>query len=200
MKKRTMRWLGVVVAGLALAALVGCRQGRPPSAQATSAAGTKAPPNTQPATTADDAQGEGVGRKAPDFSVTDVDGKAHNLKDYAGKILVVDFWATYCKPCIEHLRDYNDAQYELSKQGVVFLALSMDDRDEVIRGWRPDGFDIPLARLDPGTQKAFFGDMPIVAIPQVRIVDRKGIVRYSFGPEVTSAQVKDAIKALVEER
>jgi len=185
-----------------LIASAGCKTSAPPSGQAaTGQTRTPTPPPTsQPSGTQPTAQGESAGQKAPDFRVTDVDGKSHSLRDYAGKILVVDFWATYCKPCVEHLRDYNDAQYELSKQGVQFLALSMDDSDAVIRGWRPDGFDIPLARLDPGTQKAFFGDLAIVPIPQVRIVDRKGTIRYSFGPETTSAEVKEAVKVLVEER
>jgi peroxiredoxin len=114
---------------------------------------------------------------------------------------VVDFWATYCAPCIEHLREFNTQSNELSRQGAEFLALSMDPSDATIRGWRPKGFDIPLARLDKATQTAFFGSAEkFVAIPQVRIIDRKGIVRYSLGPDATAEQVLEDVKALLEEK
>jgi len=182
---------------LAVLVLVGgCRQTAGPTAQ-TPPIET---PVTPPPPTQAGAQADGVGKRAPDFTVTDIDGKTHSLKDYAGKILVVDFWATYCKPCVEHLRDYDDAAYELSKQGVEFLALSNGDSEAEIKGWRPEGFDIPLAALDDKTHKAFFGDVAIVPIPQVRIIDRKGILRYSLGPDATSAQVKDDIKTLLAEK
>lgn len=196
MREQTVTRL--LVAGLVLVLLAagGCKPSTPPTKPLTSPPPAAAePPAVQPT-----AQDGNVGKKAPDFSVTDVEGKAHSLKDYAGKILVVDFWATYCKPCVEHLRDYNDAAYEMSKQGVEFLGLSMDDSDAAIKGWRPEGFAITLARLDEKTHKAFFGDTAVVAIPQVRIIDRKGILRYSLGPDATAAQVKDAIKTLLDEK
>lgn len=196
MRERTVTRL--LVAGLVLALLAagGCKPSTPP----TNPPPTPPPAATQPPTVQPTAQDGNVGKKAPDFSVTDVEGKTHSLNDYAGKILVVDFWATYCKPCVEHLRDYNDAAYEMSKQGVEFLGLSMDDSDAAIKGWRPEGFSITLARLDEKTHKAFFGDTAVVAIPQVRIIDRKGILRYSLGPDATAAQVKDAIKTLLDEK
>jgi len=193
---RKMMLLLALSVGLTWVIAAGCKPAAPPTTQPPAA---MPPPVTPPAAEAT-TPAEGVGEKAPDFTVTDIEGKPHSLKDYAGKILVVDFWATYCKPCVEHLRDYNDAEYELSKLGVEFLALSMDDSDAAIRGWRPEGFHITLARLDPKTHKAFFAATAIVPIPQVRIIDRKGILRYSLGPDATSAQVKESVKALLDEK
>lgn len=184
----------IILAGLLAVVLTGCPQ--PPTQPDDGAAVPPAEPKATPDATA----AEGVGEKAPDFTVTDVDGKTHSLSSYSGKILVVDFWATYCKPCIEHLRDYNTYADEFSRQGAEFLALSMDESDAVIKGWRPEGFRIPLARLDPKTRQAFFGNAAIVPIPQVRIVDRKGILRYSFGPDATSEQVEEAVKTLLAEK
>lgn len=196
MKRAHLMLLILVGVVAVLAVTGGCKPAGAPTAQPSA----DLPPMTPPPSSAETPQTEGVGQKAPDFTITDVDGKTRSLKDYAGKVLVVDFWATYCKPCVEHLRDYNDAAYELSKQGVEFLGLSMDDSDAAIKGWRPAGFDIPLARLDDKTHKAFFGDTAIVPIPQVRIIDRKGILRYSLGPDVTSQAIKDDVKALVDEK
>lgn len=137
---------------------------------------------------------------APNFTVTDIDGKAHSLKDYAGKILIIEFWATYCKPCVQHLKEFNTYAAEFSRQGIEFLALSLDEKEAVIRGWRPEGFLIPLARLDDKTREAFLGKQTIVAIPQVRIIDRQGRIRYAFGPEAETEEIIQTAKNLAQEK
>jgi peroxiredoxin len=142
-----------------------------------------------------------VGKPAPDFAVTDVDGNARSLQDYKGKILVVDFWATYCKPCVKKLREYESIYQANKSNNVDFLALSSDTEDAVMKGWREEtSVTIPLARMDDATREAFFGPVQFVTIPQVRIVDRKGVIRYSFGPDDEVAAVEEAVKTLVAEQ
>lgn len=183
----------VLLLGLVAATLGGCRQEPAPPAT------TEAPPVSETATPAP--AGEGVGQKAPDFSVTDIDGNAHSLGDYGGKILVVDFWATYCKPCVKKLREYESLYQVYKAQDVEFLALSMDQSDDVIKGWRElNDVTFPLARLNETTREGFFGKTTLVPIPQMRILDRKGLIRHSFGPDSTTEEVEAAIKALVEEK
>lgn len=165
------------------------------------------PPDTQTTTAPPAAGGEetagpaAVGKPAPDFSVTDVDGGPHSLASYRGRILVVDFWATYCKPCVKKLREYESIYQAMKSKEVDFLALSSDTDDAVIKGWRKEnGVTIPLARMDDATREAFFGPVQFVTIPQMRIVDRKGVIRYSFGPDGTVAEVEEALKTLVAEK
>lgn len=196
-----MRRLTLVLIMLILAlslAMTGCRQ-PVPQPPTTEKPVTPQPPVQPPGTTTG---GEGVGKPVPDFTVTDVDGKTHRAGDYKGQVLVLDFWATYCKACVKKLGEYSIEQ-TFKRRDVAMLALSMDEEDAVIRGWRKqqgDEFTIPLARLDDATRKAFFGDTPIVEIPQVRVVDRKGIVRYSFGPGSTVQELKDAVETLLQEQ
>lgn len=184
-----------VVLALSVVLAAGCRQPAPPPTQ------TTVTPTPSPAPPPPSDAGEGVGQKAPDFTVKDIDGKTHSLNDYGGRILIVDFWATYCKPCVKALLEY--ARNELyAGPDVQILALSMDDSDEVIRGWQKQNTDVryPLARLDDATRKAFFGDAAIVPIPQVRLIDGKGIIRYSFGPDATHEQVAQAVRTLLAEK
>lgn len=192
----------IAIAGLLL--IAGCR-GTAPSTTTPATAATP-PAGDDPAaqnTTTSAASNEpaAVGQPAPDFTVTDVDGNVHSLKDYRGKILVVDFWATYCKPCVKKLREYESIYQANKNRNVDFLALSSDTSDDVIKGWREEtSVTIPLARMDDATREAFFGPMQFVTIPQVRIVDRKGIIRYSLGPDDDVAALENAIKTLLAEQ
>ena len=80
------------------------------------------------------------GRKAPDFKLRDVDGKTYTLKDFRGKTLVIDFWATWCPDC----RAETEALVALKKANpdVVFLGISFDTEKEKLAAYtREHGMD-----------------------------------------------------------
>lgn len=188
--------LGLLVV-LAVMGAGGCRQGVQ-EANAPVLPNEATPPPAE--TSATPAIPE-VGQPVPDFRVTDVDGKSHSPSDYRGKIVVLEFWATYCKPCVEKLQQFEVTQQALRDRGVVFLGLSMDESDAIIKGWREENdATIPLARVDDKVRQMFFGDVALVSIPQMRIVDRKGVIRFSYGPEGTVEQVEKDLQELLAEK
>jgi peroxiredoxin len=63
----------------------------------------------------------------PRLSLKDVDGKTHTLADYHGKIVVLNFWATWCVPCKEEMPFFAEAQKKYGERNVVILAASLDD-------------------------------------------------------------------------
>lgn len=67
-----------------------------------------------------------VGDTAPDFSITADNGRTVSLKDFGGKVLVLNFWATWCPPCIDELPSLDQFQRELASSGVVVLGVSVD--------------------------------------------------------------------------
>ena len=71
-----------------------------------------------------------VGDTAPDFEVTAENGKKFSRSDFGGKILMLNFWATWCPPCIEETPRLNALQEELAKDGVVVLGISVDKNEK----------------------------------------------------------------------
>lgn len=68
-----------------------------------------------------------VGEMAPDFTVVDLNGQPRSLSDYAGQPVWINFWGSWCPPCRAEMPDLQMAYIELQKQGVVMLAVSLDE-------------------------------------------------------------------------
>jgi peroxiredoxin len=201
-RTRAVTRLGAAAMALLALLVAGCRTPAgteavpPPAADQTG----PAPAQTAPGV-GDSGDPAAIGQPAPDFAVTDIDGVSHSLKDYRGRVVAIEFWATYCKDCTQRLREYESIYQANKRNGVDFLALSSDTGEAMIKGWREvNAVTIPLARMDDKTRAAFFGSEPFVTIPQTRIADSQGTIRYIFGPDSKSADVEGAIKRLLAER
>ncbi len=67
-----------------------------------------------------------AGNSAPPFTLKDVDGRNVSLSDFSGKIVIIDFWATWCKPCKESTRELEKLNKNYRDRGVVIVGISMD--------------------------------------------------------------------------
>lgn len=121
-----------------------------------------------------------VGSAAKDFSVKDSDHEV-SLNQYRGQIVVLNFWATWCPPCVEELPSMMDMQDRLRSRGVVVLGLSIDvDNDAYHRFLKQRNVNFVTVR-DPGQKVAsMYGT---AGWPETYIIDRQGVVRRKFvGP------------------
>src|SRR5215471_17519267 len=74
-----------------------------------------------------------AGNAAPDFSLTDIDGKKLNLADFKGKVVLLDFWATWCTPCREEIPHFVELQKQYGPQGLQVIGISMDDDGKPVK-------------------------------------------------------------------
>lgn len=75
----------------------------------------------------------GVGDSAPSFSITADNGRTFNPKDFGGKLLVLNFWATWCPPCLQEIPSLNEFADRMKSKGVVVLAISVDKNEKTYK-------------------------------------------------------------------
>ena len=121
-----------------------------------------------------------IGTAAPDFSVQDSDRKVE-LRDFRGKILVLNFWATWCPPCVEEMPSLVQMQQKLKGKDITVVGVSVDaDADAYHRFLKDHGVDFLTVRDPDQKSNNLYGTFKF---PETYIIDRNGVVRRKFiGP------------------
>lgn len=115
-----------------------------------------------------------AGDTAPNFSVVTEHGRTITRSDFGGKLLVLNFWATWCPPCVTELPSLNEFAKEYASQGVVVLGVSIDKNESLYKNFltqRQVGFD--TARDPEADISASYGTFQI---PETYLIDRNGKV------------------------
>jgi len=115
-----------------------------------------------------------AGDTAPDFSITTDTGKTVTRDTFGGKLLVLNFWATWCAPCIEEIPTLDAFQRQFAKQGVVVLGVSIDRNEKVYRRFLDRAqVSFQTARDPEANISASYGTFQV---PETYIIDRSGKV------------------------
>jgi peroxiredoxin len=110
---------------------------------------------------------------APDWTLKNLDGKTVSLSDFKGKVVVLDFWATWCPPCQAEIPHFIELQNEFKAKGVTIVGLSVDSiaPADVAKFAKDNGMNYPIVMADEKTATAYGADQ---GIPTTVVVDRKG--------------------------
>lgn len=120
-----------------------------------------------------------AGSKMPEIGLTDLSGKQVTVASLAGKVVVVDFWATWCAPCKEELPVLEKLYKKYGSKGLVVVGVSVDKDASNIKGFlKKVGVTFPVVH-DANHQVS--GRYQPPRMPSSYIVDRKGIVRFVHG-------------------
>ena len=118
-----------------------------------------------------------VGKPAPDFALTDLNDKPQRLSDFRGKVVFLNFWATWCKPCREEMPSMEVLHKNFEKDGLVVLAVSID-RVTTTKDIPPfiKGMNLTFPVLIDSWGKT---DKPYkrMGVPETFIIDQQGVIR-----------------------
>jgi cytochrome c biogenesis protein CcmG, thiol:disulfide interchange protein DsbE len=122
-----------------------------------------------------------VGDSAPEFSVAAEGGRTIGVPNFGGKLLVLNFWATWCPPCIEETPSLSAFAREFAGKGVVVLGVSVDKDEKAYKAFLQQHKPAFLTARDPGaTINADYGTFKY---PETYIIDTKGkVVQKIIGP------------------
>ena len=116
-----------------------------------------------------------LGRPAPDFTLDD-GGRSLQLRAYRGKVVVLNFWATWCAPCIEEIPSLNELQHQLPQ--VTVLGVSVDEDGDAYRQFLTDHrIDFTTIRDPQRRINAIYGTS---RFPESYVIDREGRIRRKF--------------------
>jgi peroxiredoxin len=136
-----------------------------------------------------------IGSAAPDFTVQDSDHKV-TLSQFRGKVVVLNFWATWCPPCIEETPALVRMTARMKDKGVVVLAVSIDEDDAAYHRFLKD-YSVNMITVRDEARKAsnLYGTF---GWPESYIIDRNGVIRRKFiGPvEWGSPEIIDYLSKL----
>ena len=116
-------------------------------------------------------EAEDQARNSANFTLLDLSGKAWTLKDLEGKVVMLNFWATWCSPCRKEMPDLEMLYKQFEREGVIILGVSDDDPDKVREFVQKQGTTYPVL-LDPGSKVNHL--FHIEGIPKTFVYDRTG--------------------------
>ncbi|MBI5044108.1 MAG: TlpA family protein disulfide reductase [Nitrospirae bacterium] len=123
-----------------------------------------------------------VSRPAPDFALKDTSGKKISLSSYKGRVIMINFWATWCPPCRQEMPSMEALFKEYNKRGFEVLAISSDSQGEKIVKPFMEFYELTFSALmdADGEVHSLYG---VTSIPTTYIVDKNGnIVQKIMGP------------------
>jgi cytochrome c biogenesis protein CcmG/thiol:disulfide interchange protein DsbE len=128
-----------------------------------------------------------TGRSAPQFSLQNLDGRTVSLKDYGSKVIVVDFWATWCGPCRMEIPQLNQLYLNNRTKGLEIIGISMDDETDVVKQFLlKTRVDYPVVMGNDGVANDFGG---VEGLPTKFIIDRNGnVVRKLVGYQASELE------------
>lgn len=136
---------------------------------------------------------------APDFELNDVNGNPFKLSNLRGKVVVLNFWATWCPPCRKEIPDFNELQAQYGDKGLQFVGVALDDEGlpKVKKWMSTNPVNYPVVVADANIRKAY-GEMS--AIPVTLLIDRAGNIRTKYVGMRQKAIVESMVAPMLAER
>ncbi len=135
---------------------------------------------------------------APAFTLTDLKGNNISLADYAGKVVILDFWAVWCGPCRMEIPGFIELQNKYSSDGLVVIGVSLDRERSKVPGFvDKQGINYPIIYADQSIITAYGNP---TSIPTTFIIDRNGCIKQKLVGYHPKDQFEKIVKPLLDSK
>ncbi len=142
--------------------------------------------------------GQSSATSLPDFTLPDVSGQPHAISEWQGKLRVINFWATWCGPCLKEIPEFIELQNHYAGKGLQFIGIALDSPEAVATYLNTININYPI----------LVGDMPAIsiahelgdnidAVPFTVIVNQQGQIIHQHAGEFSKEQLLEVIKPLL---
>ncbi len=136
-----------------------------------------------------------IGQQRPEFAAADLDGQLRNIKEWDGKLIFLNFWATWCPPCLKEIPDFIELQKEYGSQGFQIIGIAIDE-EEAVRNYVIEvGMNYPTMVLETegvGLAKRFGNGAGI--LPYTVIIKRDVEISNTITGELSKIRAKELME------
>ena len=129
------------------------------------------------------------GKPAPAFTLKTLDGRAVSLADFRGRVVLLDFWGTFCPPCLAALPQLQALHDKHAARGFAVVGVTVDDRPALVKKATAK-ISYPIVQATPQVWSAY----KVNALPSLVLVDRDGKILKRFGGETDPAVMRAEIE------
>ncbi len=139
------------------------------------------------------------GSELIEFSLPDLEGKQHRISEWQDKIRIINFWATWCPPCLKEIPEFIKIQNEFADKGIQFIGIALDDKKSVKEYLSAHPVNYPIL-LDDGQATFLSRQLGNVfnAVPFTLIVNRQKQIIYQQPGEINREKILAIIKPLLQ--
>jgi len=134
----------------------------------------------------------------PAFSLEDTNGKTHSLSDWKGKVIMVNFWATWCPPCKYEIPEFIEYQDQYGNDGFQIIGIGIDDPNKIKNFARTLEINYPVLLATSSAIMADWGNSDQV-LPYSVVIDRDGSIRYIHRGQLSKLSFDSEIKPIILE-
>ena len=179
--------------------VAGCKKKEPEPTQQTTQTEVEAVEKpTKPAVAVEKAPPQTADNPAPSFTLQDLSGNKVSLSDFQGKVVILDFWATWCPPCVREIPHFVELYDQYKAQGFAMVGISLDRQGvSVVEAFvQKYKVNYPILMNDGQADRAYGG---IRSIPTTFVIDRAGNIRQKYVGYRDKAVFEAGIKTLLAE-
>jgi peroxiredoxin len=137
-----------------------------------------------------------IGQTRPEFAMMDIKGNIRNIKDWDGQVVLLNFWATWCPPCLREIPDFIEVQHELADHDFQIIGIAVDNETDVRDFVSTMSMNYPVmaGEMEAIELSQRYGNS-IGGLPYSAIIDKNGKITHTITGELS----KDRLKSILEQ-